>query len=672
MLVHVVSFGFAGGLGLGSRDIMAASRVWAHSFAGLRRLHSLSSCSVSASPRTWSLQPPIFDPIVHQRLKPTRFSRSIAHAAAVDESSDSHKKKGERLSRAERYALVESFVSRHKAAHEGKLPSLSAVLKETGGSRVIVKDILDELTSKSSTGESASSELDSERSSEARVVPSSGRMNIEEVSTSDLSGDESEFDATDEASPTTGQSPNTNSGEVASDAGLWRRLRSLGSSQQEDGGPQRVGRSSPVSFDSYDSELDEAEDADEFEADDYEEADASTIVPAVVPGSSQSRPAASPSSSASESHGLFIRFLPLSATESDLRAAFQDCGEIVRAQAMQPKGSGLRFTYGFVDFSTPEALSKALKKDKVFIKGSTVITEPCSGPRRTPATDSRSTSYRNQASDSSKRIFTNTSSRSVNGSRSSILTRLRRTDSSPGGSETVYRTSSLPERNSRHVTVEGLPYPMPISAIEKMMSAHGEIARSELGREEGGTYSAQVEFKTEIARDSALNASRVYLGGRWCRVTTGEPILTTVVRLSHLGADASENVILQRCQKLGRVEEIVVRTEGVMDVYYHPSEKKNMRRILDKLGEMNVDYRKLQASLAPKCTLQELRDSAEIQDWVEVQKDRILNNLTSSMKSMQIDLEDLRDLMEAERLDLTSNGASRTSERPAVSRWNRS
>lgn len=72
------------------------------------------------------------------------------------------------------------------------------------------------------------------------------------------------------------------------------------------------------------------------------------------------------------------------------------------------------------------------------------------------------------------------------------------------------------------------------------------------------------------------------MGGRWCRITTGEPILTTVVRLSNIGADASENLILQRCQKFGRVEEIVVRREGVMDVYYHPSERKNMRRILDR------------------------------------------------------------------------------------------
>lgn len=49
---------------------------------------------------------------MQQSFRPARLSRSIAHAAALEESSDLNKKKGERLSRAERYVLVESFVLR--------------------------------------------------------------------------------------------------------------------------------------------------------------------------------------------------------------------------------------------------------------------------------------------------------------------------------------------------------------------------------------------------------------------------------------------------------------------------------------------------------------------------------------------------------------------------------
>lgn len=89
------------------------------------------------------------------------------------------------------------------------------------------------------------------------------------------------------------------------------------------------------------------------------------------------------------------------------------------------------------------------------------------------------------------------------------------------------------------------------------------------------------DMQTEEARDSALAASRVYLGGRWCRITTGDPILTTVVRLTNVG-QASEGFILLRCGKIGRVDNIVFRKEGVVDVYYHPSERRNMRKILDR------------------------------------------------------------------------------------------
>lgn len=81
---------------------------------------------------------------------------------------------------------------------------------------------------------------------------------------------------------------------------------------------------------------------------------------------------------------------------------------------------------------------------------------------------------------------------------------------------------------------------------------------------------------------------------------------------------------------------------------------------------MNADFKRWHANLAPKCTLEEIRNSAEIQDWVEVQKDRLLDNLTGAMKSMLVDLEDLRELVDAERRDQTSSGKSRNFDRSTV------
>ncbi|CAM6108227.1 unnamed protein product [Calypogeia fissa] len=665
MLVQIVSLG--GGVAVvGSRDIMAVSRAWGHSFSGLRRLHySLRPVSFCGS---WAHHPLKCEPIVQQSPVSPRHVRFIAHAAALEDSSDLHHKRGLRLSRAERYALVENFVQRHKEAHEGKWPSVNAIVKELGGSRLIVKDIVEELE-KNATHRDGDQSPNTEINGGPHV--SSGAVGLaaddyiddekyqeedEEEEATKTSKSHSEGLLTEQTVVTNGETESmsnpseSQSGEVEADPGLWRRLRDLGQHERQ---------SEPISSvadldDDYDDEdeddEDEEDDDDDDQSLDYNYKEGRQV------GRSENQTKSVGSKPRSDSYtgdnfGMFIRFLPLAATEADLRAAFEDCGEIVRAQAMVPKGTALKFTYGFVDFTTPEALAKALKKDKVFIKGSTILTEACSGSRRTENRSSRKlASEHSKKSETYRTSDRNSDARIANGTR-----RFK----SPTGRENGSKTSS---NDTYLVAVEGLPYPMPISAVEKMLSAHGSVSRSELAREEGGTYSAHIEFKTEEARDSALASHRVYLGGRWCRITTGEPILTTVVRLSNIG-NASENVVLQKCGKVGRVDNIVQRKEGVVDVYYHPSERRNMRKILDRLGDINADFKRWHANLAPKCTLEEIRNSAEIQDWVEVQKDKLLDNLTGAMKSMLIDLEDLRELIDAERRDLPNTGKSRRVER---------
>lgn len=88
------------------------------------------------------------------------------------------------------------------------------------------------------------------------------------------------------------------------------------------------------------------------------------------------------------------------------------------------------------------------------------------------------------------------------------------------------------------------------------------------------------------------------------------------------------------------------------------------------MGEVNADYKRWHATLAPKCSPQEYRDSAEVQEWAEVQKDRLLDNLTAAIQNITLDLEDLRELVEVERHGVSSNGASRATEKP-IPKWNR-
>lgn len=148
------------------------------------------------------------------------------------------------------------------------------------------------------------------------------------------------------------------------DPGLWRRLRDLGQ-QESQTEPRQENGIEPLDVDDY---FDEEEDDDDDDEDDDEDDEggepASDYTPEMYrtfkeatrkDGSDNHTKSASAKSqtesSFGESYGMFIRFLPLAATEADLRASYQECGEIVRAQAMVPKGSGLKFTYGFVDFS---------------------------------------------------------------------------------------------------------------------------------------------------------------------------------------------------------------------------------------------------------------------------------------------------------------------------------
>ncbi|XVF12172.1 hypothetical protein REPUB_Repub08aG0091400 [Reevesia pubescens] len=68
-------------------------------------------------------------------------------AASVPSPSDSPKRK--RVSKDERRALIQSFVTRYRSMNAGKFPSASTAQKEVGGSYYVVRKILQELEYKS-------------------------------------------------------------------------------------------------------------------------------------------------------------------------------------------------------------------------------------------------------------------------------------------------------------------------------------------------------------------------------------------------------------------------------------------------------------------------------------------------------------------------------------------
>ncbi|KAJ4871909.1 hypothetical protein Rs2_46439 [Raphanus sativus] len=76
-----------------------------------------------------------------------RLPRLYSSPAAVSQTllTTTTSKPSKRLSRNDRRLVVESFVSKYRAANAGKFPSLKATVREVGGGYYIVRDILQEL-----------------------------------------------------------------------------------------------------------------------------------------------------------------------------------------------------------------------------------------------------------------------------------------------------------------------------------------------------------------------------------------------------------------------------------------------------------------------------------------------------------------------------------------------
>ena len=257
-------------------------------------------------------------------------------------------------------------------AHGGAFPSVSAVLKETGGARSAVKDILNDVESRftqlssreranSSDGRSTSNGKMEESfgvgSASVQVFGQDSLSGTSSGTSSDDSEDSDvEFDTEDVSNEeifeelggipeaerkrvtfTNGQMIGSSHGEIETHSGLWSRLKKLGS-QSQDLKQQLCSQGSPsVAFNG--SSNDSAKEC------------------GVTPGSvalsfsdvTELDVKKFQNQQLEERHGLFVRYLSPQATPNDLKEAFSDCGEIVRAQAIKPR-THQKYTYGFVDF----------------------------------------------------------------------------------------------------------------------------------------------------------------------------------------------------------------------------------------------------------------------------------------------------------------------------------
>ena len=271
--------------------------------------------------------------------------------------------------------------------HGGVFPNVSTVLKETGGGWSVVKDILNDVENRFTHSTSRQTSLD--KSSAGRstsggtrvenfgVGPGSTQVfgqdglnatslgtSSDDTEDSDEEVDAEEFDDEDVGSEemieelggipeaerksvtfTNGQMIGSSYGEIETHSGLWQRLRKIGSQLTQQQSSQET---SSVALNSSSNADQLRQDADGNTMQENGETTGSValsfndVTDLDIKKSFQDQ-------QLEERHGLFIRYLSPQATPNDLKEAFNDCGEIVRAQAIKPR-TQQKYTYGFVDF----------------------------------------------------------------------------------------------------------------------------------------------------------------------------------------------------------------------------------------------------------------------------------------------------------------------------------
>jgi hypothetical protein len=118
-----------------------------------------------------------------------------------------------------------------------------------------------------------------------------------------------------------------------------------------------------------------------------------------------------------------------------------------------------------------EALEKALGKERVYIKGTRILTEPSTTLPRKSADEGQ---YSNAGTVESDILQT---------SKTVVDTRLNSSD-----------VKEIRESGYK-VAVMGIPMNIPLSEVQAALSKYGEIVLSDMKQENIGTYSANLEFQ---------------------------------------------------------------------------------------------------------------------------------------------------------------------------------
>eukprot|EP00249_Psilotum_nudum_P014085 c24657_g1_i1 orf=295-2484(-) len=368
---------------------------------------------------------------------------------------------------------------------------------------------------------------------------------------------------------------------------------------------------------------------------------------------------------------LHLRSLPSSATESDLKESFKECGEILNVQVLPSHHSGSQSTCGTINFRTAEGLAKAQMKDTFMIRNIEVLvdqvaTKASLGIKDTSPTSSTIKRTRDQSYKAADKAHRReeVGHPSLSG-KFQAAEPVHDTSLSSGSSEEVGKTviplkssgMSMEARNGMHslkkacpfgVFLQNVPDKINISEVRAAMSLYGEVNAVHRRPGAGATTGYLVEFKTHVSQLLLLANNWIVLRNHPYQVVYAGNPMTTIVRLSNVPSDVTTNTIRTICYAEGPVVNVEQRKGNIMDVHFGSKVLPYMRKLVARLNTVTIKDARLCAFPAQRFPCRKRHPALALPDQQEVLKvcqGGLLDEIDACGKQMRVDLEDLSSLM---------------------------
>ncbi|XP_060181117.1 uncharacterized protein LOC132610769 isoform X1 [Lycium barbarum] len=260
---------------------------------------------------------------------------------------------------------------------------------------------------------------------------------------------------------------------------------------------------------------------------------------------------ASLSEKLSDENKMTIKFVNVTAKESDVSKVFKGCGAVTKV--VFPSVKSTNFKVAHVYFESEEGRQKALKKTDMMIKNMVALeaTSPQKGRERM------------------------------------CIPNLIGCPEVP---------ASLVKHPSRTVMIKKLNNNVSFHDIKEALSfCKSNITGIFFGSSSSVAY---VEFETVEGKEIAIEKHSLIVLGERLSILRIDPPRTTIVRISNVDSLAMGKVT-SVCKKLGKTRQFFPRTNDILDVHFKLAEWPRMLEILNRLNGVEVDGQQLVAKPAP-------------------------------------------------------------------------